>query len=152
MSDFYVQYAQDKIILWRRSVVIKDHTPQLMYMQIIFCMQIRVHDFFLEWRVILTYQTSVDTAISEPRWMLHHTATSDFCCQSNFSCSSSAALLLLVPGSLCCQWLDRHVLFPSVQPLCHKQRKFLQSCDTLWDTILEYHTDLSLEVVTVYQR
>lgn len=53
-------------------------------------MQIRILDFFSEQRVTLPYQTSVDTAISELQWMLHHTATLVFVVKAN----SSAALQL----------------------------------------------------------
>lgn len=63
------------LIFWWKLIIIKDLIPQLLYTQIIFWVQIRVCDSFIEWKVILPYQTSVDTAISELQWMLHYTAT-----------------------------------------------------------------------------
>lgn len=96
------------LVFWWRSVIIKDHVPQVLHTQIIFWVQIRIYNFLSEWRVMLPYQTSVDTAISELHWMLHHShfgflLSKQFLLQ-HFSCLSAFGAwysLLSVTGWMC---------------------------------------------------
>lgn len=109
-------------------IIIKNLIPQLLYTQIIFCVQIRVCDFFTEWKVILPDQISIATAISKPQWMLHYTATLGFVIKA----ISSAALQL----PFCFWWLVVFVVNAWVDTLFSSAmsiRVIYRSHYVLWD-------------------
>ena len=103
----------------------------------------------------MPYQTSVDTAISELQWMLHHTATLVFVVKA----ISSAALQL--PLCFWClilfavsDWVDL-CYFQQCSLSAISMRSFYRAVmqfEMRVDMLLVSHIDLALGVVTAYQR
>lgn len=127
----------------------------MLYTPTVFWMQIRIHDFFSEWRVILPYQTSVDTAISELQWMLHHTATLFFVVKAISSAALHLPLCFWCPMLFAVgDWVDMGY-FQHCSISARSRRSFYRAVMLIelhTDMLLMSHIDLALGVVTAYQR